>query len=41
MDKVSAMDDTARERNADVIQMLQSEAPNMANLNREKAERSA
>ena len=41
MDKVSAMDDTARERNADVIQMLQSKAPDMANLNREKAERSA
>ena len=41
MEKVSAMDDTARERNADVIQMLQSKAPDMANLNREKAERSA
>ena len=41
MDKVSAMDDTARERNSDVIQMLQSKAPDMANLNRERAERMA
>ena len=41
MDKVSAMDDTARERNSDVIQMLQSKAPDMANRNRERMEKLA